>query len=68
MKLAAVILLKIKHLRSLLKSATEQLELCTIATDDARKELMKCKKGFEAQHMSMQIHIHAKHVTTSTHV
>ena len=37
-------IVEIKHLCSLLKSATEQLELCSIATDDAQKELMKCKK------------------------
>ena len=44
MKLPAVILLKLKDFHSMLKSAIEELELCSIATDCAWQELVKCKK------------------------
>ena len=37
-------LVEIKKLHSMLKSATEKLELCSIASDCARRELVKCKK------------------------
>ena len=37
-------LVEIKKLYSMLKSATEKLELCSIASDCARRELVKCKK------------------------
>ena len=37
-------IVEIKKLRSVLKTATEQLELCSIAYDSARRELGKCKK------------------------
>ena len=37
-------IVEIKKLRSILKSATKQLELCSIAYESARRELGKCKK------------------------
>ena len=37
-------IVEIKKLHSILKSATEQLELCSIAYESAQRELGKCKK------------------------
>ena len=51
-------IVEIKKLRSILKSATEQLELCSIAYESARRELDKCKKNFETKDMPMLLHLH----------
>ena len=37
-------IVEIKKLHSILKSATEQLELCSIVYESTRRELGKCKK------------------------
>ena len=43
-KVSSSNLVEIKKLHSILKSATEQLELCSMAYDGAWRELVKCKK------------------------
>ena len=48
-KVSSSNLVEIKKLHSILKSATEQLELCSIGYDDAWRELVKCKGVLKPQ-------------------
>ena len=43
-KVSSSNIVEIKKLHSILKSATEQLELCSMVYDGARRELVKCNK------------------------